>query len=52
MVQEGKEERDMNIHKANCGQSDITGFVRNLCVGKYHSKAKPTVLLDGMRSLH
>lgn len=42
----------MNSHKRNCGQSDITGLVRNLCVGKCHSKTKPTVLLDGLSSLH
>lgn len=41
----------MNIHKRNGGQSNITGFVRNLCVGKCHRKTKPTKLLDGLRPL-
>lgn len=34
------------------GQSNITGFVRNLCVGKHHGKTKPTELVDGLRPLH
>lgn len=42
----------MNIHKRNGGQSDITGFVRNLCVGKCHGETKPIELWDGLRLLH